>query len=95
MIDCFELKGKWYLPNNPKKVAYGIASFHPVRGCSLELLGSFNDEFFDGDVSKQEVIWGITNDSKCHSHPKFGQIFSIIFVNDCKTMIYFQKRLIS
>ncbi len=65
MNEAFELKGKWFLPSNPNNVAYGIAKFDPDNGTFLELLGSFNGNFFEQINPNQDIIWGITNDSKC------------------------------
>ncbi len=64
MNETFELKGQWCLPSNPKNAAYGIAKFDPYDGCTLELLGTFSGDLFEHNSPDQDIIWGVTHDSK-------------------------------
>lgn len=66
LIDDFELKGIWWLPDNPDLVVSGVLSFENERKLSLELLGSFYDiksmgSLGGGDYFKPEIILGVTD----------------------------------
>ncbi len=43
MIEEFEYKGKWWLPDKPEKQISGTLRFNPTDGAVLELIGSFKD----------------------------------------------------
>ncbi len=59
-----EFKGKWFLPSNPDNFAYGVAKFDPNTGTTLELLGTFSGEFHESFDMNQDIICGVTSDSK-------------------------------
>ena len=43
MIEEFEYKGTWWLPDKPEKQTPGTLSFTPGEGAILDLIGSFTD----------------------------------------------------
>ena len=57
MVEKFELKGRWRLPNN-KDWLNGTLHFNPEERTRLELFGSFNTTF---NTAKVDVILGETN----------------------------------
>lgn len=57
MIENFELRGRWRLPNN-KDWLNGTLYFNPEERTRLELFGSFNTTF---NTAKIDVILGETN----------------------------------
>jgi hypothetical protein len=65
MIDRFEYKGLWYLPNNPKRRISGILKFSPEEGAILELIGTFQRApEVKNDFLEPEIILGVTTDGK-------------------------------
>jgi hypothetical protein len=64
MIEEFEYKGKWWLPNEPDEKISGTIRFSPSDGALLELMGRFGDikNFFEGlDI---EIVLGVSTDGK-------------------------------
>lgn len=64
-MDKFEYNGIWWLPENPERRISGILSFHPQEGASLELIGTFKEEFdkiFKLDTL--DIILGVTSNGK-------------------------------
>ena len=57
MVEKFELKGRWRLPNN-KDWLNGTLHFNPEERIKLELFGSFNTTF---NTAKVDIILGETN----------------------------------
>ncbi len=58
MIEKFEYKGYWWLPNRPETKIPGTLTFNPDEGAILDLEGSFKDV---GDLKRllrPEVILG-------------------------------------
>lgn len=47
MIEKFEYKGVWWLPDNPEKQISGTLRFVPGEGAVLDLVGSFNGSFVE------------------------------------------------
>jgi len=61
MMDKFEYKGRWWLPDKPEKQVSGTLRFTPNEGAILELIGSFKDT---KDILKPEIILGISSNGK-------------------------------
>lgn len=59
MIEEFEYKGRWWLPDKPEKQITGTLSFTPGEGAILDLIGSFKDAKKAGSMLESaEVILG-------------------------------------
>jgi len=59
MIERFECKGTWYIPENPENTVDGILTFDPDGESILDLIGSFTE--FYSKVQNQKIILGFTN----------------------------------
>ena len=68
MMDKFEYKGRWWLPDKPEKQVSGTLRFTPNEGAILDLIGSFRDT---KDTLKPEIILGISNGKKITLHKCF------------------------
>lgn len=64
MTDNFEYKGVWFLPSAKDKRVNGILTYDTDLGSSLELFGSFDEVSFMPIVQNEDIIQGITSDSK-------------------------------
>ena len=66
LLDDFELKGIWWLPEQPDLQISGILSFENEKKISLELLGSFHEikSLGGGDYFQPEIILGITDNGQ-------------------------------
>lgn len=65
MKDSFQYKGIWFLPTSKDKRVSGILSYDTEQGSSLELFGSFDDDFaFMPKMRNEDIIQGITSDTK-------------------------------
>ena len=80
LLDDFELRGIWWLPNQPDNYVSGVLLFNNEETMYLELIGSFHDinpidtsEFF-----RHETILGITSDNKICTLVDNLQIYSTI-----------------
>lgn len=62
MTERFELKGFWFLPENPENKIEGTLVFDPEDKSILELTGAFNNSSFI--VEDQEIIHGFTAKGK-------------------------------
>lgn len=60
----FQLTGEWFLPSAKEKRISGILSFESNEASSLKLFGSFNNIEFLRTLNNEEIIQGITSDSK-------------------------------
>jgi hypothetical protein len=62
--DCFEIKGVWWLPNNPEKTISGILSFDGQGKIILDLIGSFSELPALGNMNydETETILGVSDD---------------------------------
>jgi hypothetical protein len=60
MIDPFELKGIFWLPNNLKDKIHGILKYAPEDGVRLDLIGAFSRQ-----QDKFDLILGFTETGKC------------------------------
>jgi len=47
MIEKFEYKGIWWLPDKPKERISGTLKFTPDEGAILDLIGSFKIKIFE------------------------------------------------
>jgi hypothetical protein len=62
LFDEFELKGYWWIPENPKRQLYGNLSFDRESGFSLELMGMIREA---GGIAEEEaIIQGFTTKGK-------------------------------
>lgn len=57
-----EYKGYWYLPSTPNIKVAGTLTYYPNEKIILELIGSFNDDIFNG--KEEHLIYGNTSDAK-------------------------------
>lgn len=66
LLDDFELKGLWWLPEQPDLQLSGTISFENEKKISLELLGSFHEVkgFGAGDSFQPGIILGITDNGQ-------------------------------
>ena len=66
LIDDFELKGIWWLPENPDLHISGVISFQNEGKITIDLIGSFRDitSFGTGEFFQPEIILGITDNGK-------------------------------
>lgn len=60
----FEYKGQWFLPSAPEKRVQGILSYDINEGGTLELFGNFDSSILYLSRSNDNIILGLTNDSK-------------------------------
>jgi len=72
MMDKFEYKGRWWLPDKPEKRISGTLRFTPNEGAILELIGSFKDTKDINKMLEPEIILGISSNGKKHY---FAQMF--------------------
>lgn len=64
MITSFQYKGEWFLPAEPMKRITGILSYDIIEGSHLELFGNFDELPFGYSMRVDDIILGITNNSK-------------------------------
>ncbi len=64
MNNKFEIKGEWFLPTDKTNRVHGILTFDPQEGSVLELYGSLNGDHFFPEFQDQDIILGLTSDSK-------------------------------
>lgn len=66
LLDNFELKGIWWLPEQPDLQISGILSFNNEKKIILELLGSFHEikSFGVGNFFQPEIILGVTDNGQ-------------------------------
>ena len=64
MIEKFEYKGIWWLPDNPKKQILGMLRFVPGEGAVLDLMGSFVKLKSTNVSFEPEIILGTSSDGK-------------------------------
>ncbi len=64
MTQPFEYIGFWWLPDSPQEKVSGILKFDPIKGCTLDLIGTLAD-IYEGERERYfELIVGVTKDSK-------------------------------
>lgn len=56
-MDSFELKGEWWLPDNPSRIIAGIIKYNPREMSVLELFGSFDEDLSEN--KNEQVILGV------------------------------------
>jgi len=66
LLENFEYKGIWWLPNKPAAQVSGVLTFKNEEEISLELIGSFRDitSFGKYQPFQPEIILGITDNGK-------------------------------
>ncbi len=68
MIEEFEYKGTWWLPDKPGKQIPGTLRFTPSEGAILDLIGDFRDIKKDtieiGKMLQPEIILGASSDGR-------------------------------
>ena len=66
MTDCFEIKGKWFLPNDDCNKIPGTLCYSPKQ-IELKLIGMFEDRLplLQCDDPSKSIIYGISDDGKC------------------------------
>lgn len=64
MIEEFEYKGIWFLPEKPEGQICGILKFTPDDGAILDLIGSFKDIAEINKMLSPKIILGISSNGK-------------------------------
>jgi len=64
MTEKFEIIGEWFLPTDRNNRVHGTLTFDPQNGTDLELYGSLEGDNFLPEFIDQEIILGLTSDSK-------------------------------
>jgi len=70
MIDAIEIKGYWFLPDDPENRVAGTLSYLPNQKIVLELIGSFHDpqdymlSLTKNESKRKDIILGEGSDSK-------------------------------
>ena len=64
MIEGFEYKGQWWLPNEPAKAVSGTLKYTHNDGAVLELMGSFKDSREMYKMARPVVILGTSSNGK-------------------------------
>lgn len=84
MKDKIEIKGYWFLPDNPKNQIAGILNYLPNERITLELIGSFQDpiDFLKSNekdkMREVDIVLGESSDSRkitlinCRSSQSFN-----------------------
>lgn len=63
-MEKFIMKGDWFLPHNKEIRVHGTLTFDPHEGAELELYDSFTTDRFLPEFKDQEIILGLTSESK-------------------------------
>lgn len=64
MVEDFEYRGEWWVPEKPEKRVSGTLKFMPMRGAVLELLGSFKGTEELNEMQSPPVILGSSANGK-------------------------------
>jgi hypothetical protein len=64
LLDDFELKGFWWLPDAPENKISGTLNFRGSAEISLDLLGSFQMPGSSGVIEQQDLILGFSQDGR-------------------------------
>jgi len=64
MTEELTIKGEWFLPKSKEHRVHGTLTYHPQDGTDLELYGSLDGEDFFPQFKDEEIILGLTSDSK-------------------------------
>jgi len=64
MIEGFEYKGQWWLPNEPAKAVSGTLKYTHNDGAVLELMGSFEDSREMYKMARPVIILGTSSNGK-------------------------------
>jgi len=63
-MEGFIMKGEWFLPSKKEVRVHGTLTFDPHEGTELELYDSFGNEKLLPEFMDQEIILGLTSESK-------------------------------
>ncbi|MEC1011539.1 ApeA N-terminal domain 1-containing protein [Bacillus altitudinis] len=77
MFDEFEVKGVWWIPDNPSAKVAGIL-FYSESKIHLELIGSLSDDYLGAANERYEIIHGVSDS---------GEEFSLVDVFVSRTTI--------
>lgn len=64
MIKKLTIKGEWFLPEKSESRVHGNLIFDPIEGSNLELYGNLNSDSFFPSFKNEEIILGLSSDSK-------------------------------
>ena len=64
MINEFEYKGIWWLPDKTREKILGTLKVTPTTGATLDLIGSFKNITGMNNFLNPEIILGISSDGK-------------------------------
>ena len=64
MTEKFKITAEWFLPTDRGQRVHGILTFDPTDGTDLEVYGSLSGDNFFSEFKNQEIILGLTSDSK-------------------------------
>ncbi len=58
----FEIRGQWWIPNNPDLRLHGTLSYHPTERAILTLTGTFRlfNAYLRTEVYQPEVVLGVS-----------------------------------
>jgi len=92
MIEEFEYKGIWWLPDNPEEQICGTLKFSPKEGAILDLIGSFNDpKKIVGEMQKFPIILGTTVDGKEITLTNCSETTSTMHIPGIKTSSFYSR----
>ena len=63
MTENFRYSGTWFRPQNKQDRRPGILTYDKEDGCTLEIFGNFNDNWYPNNL-QEDILLGITNDSR-------------------------------
>ncbi len=63
-MNQLDYSGIWWLPSHPENQISGRLKFDPVKEISLDLIGSFHELKYLGNIREEEIILGLTSNGK-------------------------------
>ena len=93
MMDKFEYKGRWWLPDKPEKQISGTLRFTPNEGAILDLIGSFKATKDINKILKPEIILGISNGKKITLHKCFETKLNNVSVPESLTSSFYANEV--
>lgn len=67
MIQNVEIKGVWWLPDNPGQKVAGVLCHEPLGKTRLDIIGEFRQNdwlHLFKDIKQEQVIWGVSSDNQ-------------------------------
>lgn len=64
MTKEFTIKGEWFLTEKSEYRVHGTLTYHPTDGINLELYGGLDSDDFFPILKNEEIILGLSSDSK-------------------------------